>query len=78
MKSLKYAELLDAWRVVPRMLILGYIYLIYVVVNWFMLLPDPSNSQAALVSTVCAAAAAVFGLYSNSGRSWPAQSKKEE
>jgi hypothetical protein len=38
----------------------------YNVANWFMLLPEPNNAQAGLVSVVVGAGAAWFGLYVNS------------
>ena len=61
-------EQLDAWRVIPRMLILTYMISFYLVINWFMDLPDPNNAQAAFTSTMIGAGAAWFGLYVN-GRS---------
>lgn len=69
-RHLAVAEWIDAWRIAPRLLIIGYGYLLYDVVNWFMVLEDPSVAQAGLVSVVVGGAAAVFGLYSNSSRSW--------
>jgi hypothetical protein len=56
----------DQLRVFPRAFISMYIYLLYDVVNWFMLLPDPNSQQAALVSVIVGAGAAWFGLYVNS------------
>ncbi len=77
------AEMMDAWRLAPRALVVGYGYLIYEVVNWYMLLPDPNTQQAALVTTVIGGAAAVFGLYTNGGKNWsegfkPWKKKEEE
>jgi hypothetical protein len=43
-----------------------YIYLLYDVVQWFMLLPDPNSQQAGLVSVLVGSGAAWFGLYVNS------------
>lgn len=56
---------LDAWRVIPRMLILTYMICFYLVITWFMDLPDPNNAQAAFTSTMIGAGAAWFGLYVN-------------
>ena len=58
-------EQLDAWRVIPRMLILTYMICFYLVITWFMDLPDPNNAQAAFTSTMIGAGAAWFGLYVN-------------
>jgi len=43
-----------------------YIYLLYDVVQWFMLLPEPNSQQAGLVSVLVGSGAAWFGLYVNS------------
>ena len=63
-------ERIDAYRIVPRVLVAGYGVMLYHVSVWFMGLPDPTNSQAAFASTVFGAAAAVFGLYTGTGRKW--------
>ena len=63
-------ELIDAYRVVPRLLVAGYAVLVWKVTEWVMALPDVSSQQAAIVSVVYGAAAGVFGLYVNSGRRW--------
>jgi len=60
-------ELLNKYRVVPRILILGYSWLLYEVSFWFMALALPTSTQAAFVSTVVGISAAVFGLYTSSG-----------
>lgn len=67
---MRWAELADAWRVVPRILVFGYGVMLYHVALWFMALPDPTGSQSAFASTVFGAAAAVFGLYTGTGRKW--------
>ncbi len=64
----KLADAFDSWRVVPRILVALYCYLLYTTAIWFMALPDPSGTQAAFVSTIVGAGAAIFGLYTNSGR----------
>jgi hypothetical protein len=83
------AELVDAWRVVPRLIAAGYGYMCWKVVVWYMKLEPhmiegcdptilaerclatvPSTQHAALVTAVVGIAAAVFGLYANSGKKW--------
>jgi hypothetical protein len=59
----KTAGLLDKFRVIPRLVMLAYIYAFYKSVTWFMQLPDPTNSQAMYISTIVGAGAAFFGLY---------------
>lgn len=62
------SEVLDAFRVVPRLLLLATGYLVWHVINWFMGLEDPGTQQAALVTTVTAIIPAVIGLYQNTGK----------
>ena len=59
----KTAGLLDNFRVIPRMVMLAYIYAFYKSVTWFMILSDPTNAQAMFISTIVGAGAAFFGLY---------------
>jgi len=59
-------EYFSRWRLFPRAFISMYIYLLYDVVQWFMLIPEPNPSQAGLVSVLVGAGAAWFGLYVNS------------
>ncbi len=59
----KIAVILDRFRTVPRLIMLAYIYAFYQSTIWFMSLPDPSNAQAAFISTIVGAGAAFFGLY---------------
>ena len=59
-------EYFSRWRLFPRAFVSMYIYLLYDVVQWFMLLPEPNTSQAGLVSVLVGAGAAWFGLYVNS------------
>jgi len=59
----KTAGLLDKFRVIPRLIMLAYIYAFYASTTWFMALSEPSNAQAAFISTIVGAGAAFFGLY---------------
>lgn len=70
MVMLNGAEIIDAYRVVPRSILVAYAILVWIVVTWFMELPTPTTQQAALVTTVTGLIAAVVGLYQNSGRKW--------
>ena len=54
---------LDKFRVIPRLIMLAYIYAFYSTTVWFMALSHPTNAQAAFVSTIVGAGAAFFGLY---------------
>lgn len=91
--SLAIAETVDAHRLIPRSLLIGYSILTYHVIIWYMNIEPvilkanckiiegqtlcdvtgmigPSTQQAALVTTVVGAAAAIIGLYQKSGRDW--------
>ena len=59
-------EYFSRWRLFPIAFISMYIYLLYDVVQWFMLLPEPNSQQAGLVSVLVGSGAALFGLYVNS------------
>jgi hypothetical protein len=61
-------EMLDKWRILPRLLILAMIIMTYRVVEWFMGLPDPNPEQAALVSVMTGALTGAFGLFLGSGK----------
>lgn len=63
----KWAEVLDCYRVFPRLFIVTYIILILTGAFWFMGLPDPTTTQASFLSVLVGAGAAWFGLYVNSG-----------
>ena len=85
---LSMAEGLDAWRVVPRALVGFYCYMLYKIVDWYMMLQPrmldncvsqnvidcifqaPTTPHAALVTAVVGISAAVFGLYSSTGKKW--------
>jgi hypothetical protein len=69
-KPIYYAELVDAWRIVPRTILLAYGCMVYWVVDWFLAMPNPTTQQAALVTTVTGTVAAVIGLYQHTGRKW--------
>ena len=59
----KTSGIMDTFRLIPRLIMLAYIYAFYSSTTWFMALSDPTNSQAAFISTIVGAGAAFFGLY---------------
>lgn len=54
---------LNAWRIIPRLLMLTMVIMTYRVVEWFMGLPDPLPEQAAMVSVMTGALTGAFGLF---------------
>ena len=57
------AGMLDKFIVIPRLIMIAYIYAFYSATTWIMALADPTNAQAAFISTIVGAGAAFFGLY---------------
>lgn len=56
-------DYIDRLRLFPRAFISFYIYMLWLVITWFMGLPDPSISQAGLVSAIVGVGAAWFQIY---------------
>lgn len=69
-KAMSIARILDAYRAVPRTLVLLYGLVCYQIAVWFMGLSDPSMAQGSFVSVIWGAAAAWFGLYCKTGWNW--------
>jgi len=83
-----FAEWVDAWRIIPRAVLVGYSWLLYRVTYWYMHLTPtmihgctsekitdciayaPNTEHAVVLTAIIGVAAAVFGLYANSGRKW--------
>lgn len=68
--ALAAAEVADAWRIVPRALVVAYGWCLWQVTSWFMALPDPGAPQSAFVSIVWGAMATLTGWYLSTGRKW--------
>ena len=62
-------DVLNDYRVFPRIFAIFYLFAMYEVLGWAMRLPDLSNAQAGMVSMVVGAAAAFFKFYVDSGSS---------
>ena len=60
-------ETLNKWRIIPRLAVVIFFYLLIKATFWFMGLTDPSNAQSLFISAVWGAAAAFFGFYMNTG-----------
>ena len=66
-KYLDIAEIINAFRIIPRMLLVAMGFLIWAVVQWFMGVDDPSTQQTTLVTTITAIIPAIIGLYQSTG-----------
>ena len=54
-----------AWKLLPRLMMLMMSVSAWRVVEWFMILPDPTSQQAALVSVVTGAMTGAFAVWMN-------------
>jgi len=62
------SQMIDAWRIFPRLFLSVYIYLLYFCTMWFMDLDTPTLEQPGLISIVVGAGAAWFGLYAGTAK----------
>lgn len=74
------AEIFDAWRVVPRVLVFGYsawaIYIVNRCLVWYQAIPAPernieaSSLTTVVISAVTGLATLALKIYMQSGRDW--------
>jgi hypothetical protein len=67
--SYRFGHFLNHLRIIPRGLLLSYMYIWWLMIQWYLGLDAPSTQQTAFVSTITAAGPAFFGLYTKSGGS---------
>jgi len=58
-----WTHAIDSFKVIPRALILLYMYLTYKTVFWYMGLDSPSLEQSGMVSVLTSANAVAMGLF---------------
>jgi hypothetical protein len=85
---LDWAEITDAWRLVPRailaVLLLWNVYLIDRIWSWYAHLPsaERTTADAALIGGIITAITSMFTLslkfYQNSGRRWNGQPPQDQ
>ena len=59
----QWANAIDNLKIIPRLLILLYMYLTYSTVFWYMSLSNPSLEQSGMVSVITSAQAVALGLF---------------
>ena len=59
----QWSHAIDSLRIIPKALILLYMYLTYSTVFWYMGLADPSLEQSGMVSVITSAQAVALGLF---------------
>ena len=67
-KAIWFSNMIDSWRIFPRMFLSVYMYLLYYCTFWFMDLDVPTLEQSGLISIVVGAGAAWFGLYAGTAK----------
>ncbi len=67
---LKLAEVIDAYRAVPRLMIAGYAVMVAMNLTWFYGLDNPSGQQVTAFSAVLGLAGAITKFYVDTGRDW--------
>ena len=67
-KASWFSQMIDSWRIFPRMFLSVYMYLLYYCTFWFMELDVPTLEQSGLISIVVGAGAAWFGLYAGTAK----------
>tara|TARA_R100001510_G_scaffold56620_1_gene62567 strand:+ start:2398 stop:2619 length:222 start_codon:yes stop_codon:yes gene_type:complete len=58
-----WTHAIDSFKVIPRALILLYMYLTYKTVFWYMGLDSPTFEQSTMVSVLTSANAVAMGLF---------------
>lgn len=69
-KWLTAAEIVDAFRLVPRLLLLGFAVVSFKAFIWATGLEELSATQLGLVTAIWGAATVWLTFYLNSGRKW--------
>lgn len=64
------AEVVDAWRVVPRILLFTVGVYVYWVTDWYMGLATRGTTETVVTGIVGLVVPAVINLYQTSGRTW--------
>jgi len=72
---LDMAEVMDAWRIFPRLILIAYGFMCGHLAVWYEALKVPTSEQSAFAGAIIAMATPLAGLYFNSGRDW---TKKNE
>ena len=79
-KWLDWAEITDAWRIVPRIVLFGYCIwttkVVWTVLDWYMALPpaerslEASGLAGATITAVTGLMTLAVNFYLKTGRSW--------
>jgi len=65
----KIAKTLNELRVIPRLIMLGYAFLVFYVVDWSLLQAKITTQHASIIASVIGIASFLVPAYFNSGNS---------
>ena len=68
-RFLDSAEVVDAWRVFPRLYLAVYLYILWDVHSWYKALPSTAYPDA-YAALIWGAISVLTGFYLGSGRKW--------
>lgn len=68
--ALRYAEIIDAYRIVPRLSMVAFWLFVTRTAEWFFALPEPTTQQAAFATAVVSSIIPYVGWYQSTGRKW--------
>lgn len=63
----KTAKIVNEFRVVPRLIMLGYAYIVWHVTDWALLQTTITNQHAAVIASIVGIASFLVPAYFNSG-----------
>lgn len=69
-RLLAVAEVMDAWRIYPRLLLSGYGYMCWHLTMWYEALPVPTTEQSGFAGAIIGLAVPLTGWYMSTGRRW--------
>lgn len=69
-QALVLAELIDAFRVLPRLYLAVYILILWTGHDWYMDLEKPLADQLSYLQSLWLAAGGITGIYMATGRKW--------
>lgn len=77
-KLLEWAEIIDAWRLWPRLFLVAYFYHLHTLVFWYITLPNPTTEQTAMVGAITALFVPLTKWYMENGVEWPLRVASKE
>lgn len=70
LRALDLAELIDAWRFFPRVVLTAYGYLCWHTHGWYTAIKVPTTEQTAFATAIIGLAVPLTAFYMQTGRAW--------